>query len=67
MKIICKPSVVTTRTIHLDQKRDKILTMDRNERVDNFSQKIMLDLLKKIKPQDLRTYPSRIDSFYTKL
>ena len=49
MKIICKPSVaIITRTIHVDQKRDKILTMDRNERVDNFSQKIMLDLLKKL-------------------
>ena len=65
MKIAPKSSIsFVPRQPHWIQNRRKYYTMERNERVDEFDKKIVLNIFKKISSYDLRTYPDEMEKFY---
>tara|TARA_A100001234_G_scaffold219008_1_gene228979 strand:- start:1058 stop:2140 length:1083 start_codon:yes stop_codon:yes gene_type:complete len=68
MEIKIKKTLNFVRRIgHWIQDRKQFLTMERNERVDEFPEKIIDEIRKKINSYSLRTYPDDINSIYAKI
>ena len=66
-KFLKKSLALIPRTGHWVNYRKNYLTMERNERVDEFSKTIIKDLKKNIHSFDLRTYPDDINQIYDNL
>lgn len=52
---------------HWIQNRKNFLTMERNERVDEFPLKVVNEIRNKIDSYSLRSYPDNIDKIYSKI
>ena len=66
-KFLKKNLSLVSRTGHWVDNRKRYLTMERNERVDEFSKNIIRDLKRNISSFDLRTYPDDINRIYKEL
>ena len=66
-KFLKKSLALIPRTGHWVNYRKNYLTMERNERVDEFSKTIIKDLKKNINSFDLRPYPDDINHIYDNL
>lgn len=66
-KFLKKDLALIPRTGHWISNRRTYLTMERNERVDEFSKNVIKDLKKNINSYDLRTYPDDINKIYKKI